>query len=232
MNMQKAASDSAKNTLAMVETTKRVIKTSQSIPDASFFVNLIKSGKLSKLEDIGQAIQLTTDLPEAVTELGGLLSPIAELASGFSPLSEKALAAVEEVIAYPWNKYAKELQADSSGKLKKRLVEIQTLFKSQLQKPLKDISTGVSNLQVLTESSPVKPGNFQYDSGIVSYNRWTELSMDVPCMKKARSKFELSGFKTFYDSRQFYSCKFGPQQIPWPDHYIPYIKFRVGSADN
>lgn len=232
MNMQKAASGSAKNALAMVETTKMVIKTSESIPDASFFINLIKSGKLSKLEDIGQTIRLTTDLPEAVTELGGLLSPIAELATGFAPLSEKALAAVEEVIAYPWNKHAKELQADSSGSLKKRLVEIQTLFKTQLQKPLKDVNTGVSNLQVLTESSPVKPGNFQYDSGIVSYNRWTELSMDVPCMKKARSKFELSGFKTFYDSRQFYSCKFGPQQIPWPDHYIPYIKFRVGSADN
>ncbi|XEV01194.1 hypothetical protein FSHL1_006481 [Fusarium sambucinum] len=232
MNMQNAASDSAKNALVMVERTKRVIKTSESIPQASFFVNLIQSGKLSKLEDIGQAIQLTTDLPEAVAELRGLLSPIADLATGFKPLSEKALAAIEEVIAYPWNKHAKELQADSSGNLKKGLVEIQSLFKTQLQKPLKDVNTGVSNLQVLAESSPVKPGNFQYDSGIVSYNRWTELAMDVPCMKKARSKFELSGFKTFYDSRQFYSCKFGPQQIPWPDHYIPYIKFRVGSTDS
>ncbi|KAM0205516.1 hypothetical protein ACHAQI_009076 [Fusarium lateritium] len=232
LNMQQAAADSAKNALAMVERTKKVIKVSESIPDSSFFIKLIKSGKLSKLEDIGQAIQLTTELPQAVAQLGGLLSPISELATGYEPLSKKALAAVEEVIAYSWSKYAKELQADSSGNLKKRLVEIQTLFKTQLQKPLKDINTGVSNLQVLTESSPVKPGNFHYDSGIVSYNRWTELSMDVPCMKKARSKFELSGFKTFYDSRQFYSCKFGPQQIPWPDHHIPYIKFRVGSTDS
>ncbi|KAH7129456.1 hypothetical protein B0J13DRAFT_588355 [Dactylonectria estremocensis] len=226
-NIRQAADTAATAAPEMISVVKKTIGVAKTIPGSSFFTDLIKSGALTKVEDMLESFQIVKELPESVAELEETISPVEDLVSNYEALGINALAAVEDVISFSWAPYAKELKADSSGKLRKGLIEIQKLFKTGLLKPVRDLKADIKGLKDVLATSPIKKGDFEFKAGITDYQRWTTLSMDAPCAKEGKSNFELSGFKTSFSYPKFYSCKYGPQEIPWPSHFVPYIKFKM-----
>ncbi|KAF5001489.1 hypothetical protein FDECE_10927 [Fusarium decemcellulare] len=227
-NIRKAADTAANAVPKLVERAETIIKVADSIPGEDFIIELITSGSLTKIDDIIEAVQITKELPKAAAELQAIISPIGELASGYQTFSADALKVIEEVISVSWEDYRKEFEADVSGQLQAGLTEIQTLVRTELDEPLRNLTTAIKELTDVLDLFPIKDGLFELDTGVSSYKRWSAITMDVPCTKAGRAKFEISGFKTSFDYPKFYSCQYGPKRIPWPNHHIPYIKFRIG----
>ncbi|KAF4461867.1 hypothetical protein FALBO_11326 [Fusarium albosuccineum] len=227
-NIRKAADTAANAVPKLVDRAEMIIKVADSIPGEDFIIKLITSGSLTKIDDIIEAIQITKELPKAAAELQAIISPIGELASGYQTFSADALKVIEEVISVSWEDYRKEFEADVSGQLQAGLTEIQTLVRTELDEPLRNLMTAIKDLTDVLDLFPIKDGLFELDTGVSSYKRWSAITMDVPCTKAGRANFEISGFKTSFDYPKFYSCQYGPKRIPWPNHHIPYIKFRIG----
>ncbi|KAK7424080.1 hypothetical protein QQX98_000690 [Neonectria punicea] len=226
-SVQQAADVAATAAPEMIGVVDKTIAVANKVPASSFFMDLIKSGSLTKVEDMLQSFQIVKDLPNSVAELEDIISPIETLVSNYESLGANALTAVQGVVSFSWDPYAKELKADPSGKLREGLLEIQKTFKTKLLPPLSDLNTDIKALKDVLVTSPVKKGKFEFKAGVVDYQRWTSVSMDAPCAKQVKSNFELGGYKTSYAYPSFYSCEYGPQDIPWPNHFVPYIKFTL-----
>lgn len=211
----------------MISVVDKTIGVAKKVPGSSFFTDLVKSGSFTKVDDMLESFQIVKDLPDSVAELEDIISPVEGLVSNYEALATNTLAAVESVVSFTWDAYAKELKKDSSGKLKKGLIEMQKTFITELLPPIRDLKADIKGLKDVLATSPVKKGKFKFKAGVADYQRWTTLSMDAPCAKESKSNFEIGGYKTSFSYPKFYSCEYGPQDIPWPNHYVPYIKFKT-----
>ncbi|KAF4978859.1 hypothetical protein FZEAL_4819 [Fusarium zealandicum] len=226
-SIRDAADTAASAAPELITEAQKTIATAKTIPDAGFFMNLIKSGVLRKPEDIPKAIPIVQKFPKSVAQMKDIVAPIDQLVSGYETLTADAQAAIKDVINFSWTPYAKELNADASGKLKKGLTEIQSLFKAQLNEPVTDLAAGIKALKDSLADFPVNKDNFAFDIGMTTYNRWSYVTVDAPCSKKLSKTFQLGGFKKTFNYVQIYSCPWGPQEITWPDHLVPYVKIQM-----
>ncbi|KAH6970565.1 hypothetical protein BKA56DRAFT_678549 [Ilyonectria sp. MPI-CAGE-AT-0026] len=227
-HIREAADVAAKAAPEMISVVDKTIGVAKKVPGSSFFTDLVKSGSLTKVDDMLESFQIVKDLPDSVAELEDIIAPVEGLVSSYEALATNTLAAVESVVSFTWDAYAKELKKDSSGKLQKGLIEMQKTFKTELLPPLRELKADIKDLKDVLATSPVKKGKFKFKAGVADYQRWTTLSMDAPCAKQSKSDFEIGGYKTSFSYPKFYSCEYGPQDIPWPNHYVPYIKFKSG----
>ncbi|KAH7125979.1 hypothetical protein EDB81DRAFT_663419 [Dactylonectria macrodidyma] len=225
-SIRQAADVAATAAPEMISVVDKTIGVAKKVPSSSFFTDLVKSGSFTKVEDMLESFQIVKELPESVAELEDIIASVVALVSNYEALGKNALAAVEDVVSFSWDAYAKELKKDSSGKLRKGLIGIQKTFRTELLQPLRDLKADIKDLKDVLATSPIKKGSFKFDVGVADYQRWTTLSMDAPCAKKGKSNFEIGGYKTSFSYPQFYSCEYGPKDIPWPNHYVPYIKFK------
>ncbi|KPM42097.1 hypothetical protein AK830_g4474 [Neonectria ditissima] len=226
-SIQEAAGVAAKAAPEMISVVDKTIAVTKNVPTSKYLMGLITSGALTKIEDVLQSFQIVEDLPNSVAELEDIISPIETLVSNYESLGKNALAAVKGVVSFSWDAYAKELKVDPSGKLREGLLEIQKTFKAKLLPLLSDLNADIKDLKDVLATSPVKKGEFQFKAGVADYQRWMSVSMDAPCAKQVKSNFELGGYKTSYAYPSFYSCEYGPQNIQWPNHFVPYIKFTL-----
>ncbi|WPD22677.1 MAG: hypothetical protein SD837_21135 [Candidatus Electrothrix scaldis] len=63
-------------------------------------------------------------------------------------------------------------------------------------------------------------------AGSMTYQRWTDVSFDVPCSKKGKKCLKAAGFKECLEYPMLYSCKY-EKRIPFPNHHIPYLQIKL-----
>ena len=62
-------------------------------------------------------------------------------------------------------------------------------------------------------------------AGIVSYNQWADLNVELPCSKMERWESSLLGHTVSADIPKFYSCDFS-YKLPLPNEHIPYLRIK------
>ncbi|CAE7198761.1 unnamed protein product [Symbiodinium pilosum] len=62
-------------------------------------------------------------------------------------------------------------------------------------------------------------------AGIVSYNQWADLNVELPCSKMERWESSLLGQTVSADIPKFYSCDFS-YKLPLPNEHIPYLRIK------
>jgi hypothetical protein len=211
----------------MISIADKAIEVTKKVPNSGFFMDLIQSGSFTKVTDILESIQIVKKLPESVKEIEATVGPVQELVFKYEPLVKTVSATVKEVTSFSWTPYTKEHQADSSGKLRGLLTGLQNTIQLQLGESLDDLTTEIKNLKDALATFPVSKSKFDYDADVTYYSRWSEVSVPAPCSKQNKANFELSGYKTSYNYPSFYRCDYGPQRVPWPRHFVPYMKIKM-----
>ncbi|KAI8662104.1 hypothetical protein NCS56_01013600 [Fusarium sp. Ph1] len=226
-NIRQSADKAASAIPEMISIADKAIEVTKKVPNSGFFMDLIQSGSFTKVTDILESIQIVKKLPESVKEIEATVGPVQELVSKYEPLVKTVSATVKEVTSFSWTPYIKELEADSSGKLRGLLTGLQNTIQLQLGESLDDLTTEIKNLKDALATFPVSKSKFDYDADVTYYSRWSEVSVPAPCSKQNKANFELSGYKTSYNYPSFYRCDYGPQRVPWPRHFVPYMKIKM-----
>ncbi|KAL2681408.1 hypothetical protein Neosp_009019 [[Neocosmospora] mangrovei] len=151
----------------MISVADKAIEVTKKVPNPSFFLNLIQSGSFTKVTDMLESIQIVKKLPESVQELEDNVGPVQELVSKYEPLVKTISAVVKEVTSFSWTPYTKELQADSSGKLRGLLTGLQNTIQLQLGESLDDLTTEIKNLKDALATLPIGKSKFDYDADSV-----------------------------------------------------------------
>ena len=81
---------------------------------------------------------------------------------------------------------------------------------------LTELFSGLENLRI---RQPV------ITAGIQTYNRWSDVSFDVPCTRTGSRCFSLAGQKQCVDYPEVYGCRY-ETEVPFPNHHIPYVRVR------
>lgn len=92
--------------------------------------------------------------------------------------------------------------------------------------PVGDLTNAIGRLGDVLDSFPIKDGNFGLQTGIASYRRYSTVSLDVPCTRQRQASYSIAGYQKSFDYPEFYSCPYH-NQIPWPNHHIPFAKMRI-----
>jgi hypothetical protein len=212
----------------MVKLTRATIDAAESIPDTDYLIKLILAGKLKKIGDMLESLKITKELPKLAVDLQEATYTIVEFVTKYSSRGQETVKVLEEVLSTAWEGYPLEFTTDSSGNVRAGLVEMQSIIRQEVQAPFRNVTDAIKALTKTLDSFPIKDGKFSFKAGVASYRRWSTVSMDLPCTRRATKKYEIAGVKGSFDYPEFYSCPYGPKTIPWPNHHIPYIKFRVG----
>ncbi|KAM0420342.1 hypothetical protein ACHAPT_011884 [Fusarium lateritium] len=226
-NIREAAEKATKAIPELISIVDKAIVLTKDVPDSKFFMDLVKSGAISKVDDMLESIQIARKLPESIQEIQDIIAPVQELVSKYENLAITVATAIKDVTSFSWTPYTKELQADSSGKLRGALTGVQNTVQLQLGESLGDLTAAMKDLRHALDTLPIKKTKIDYDTGVTYYKRWSSISVDAPCAKESKSNFEIGGFKTSYSYPSFYSCEYGPQDISWPPHFIPYLKIKL-----
>ncbi|KAH7111683.1 hypothetical protein B0J13DRAFT_534312 [Dactylonectria estremocensis] len=226
-DIKKAADTVAEVVPKLIDQTHTVIEVTETVPDAQFLLDMIEAGNLRKISDIFEAIQVTKELPKLAAELREAISPVGKLITDYRGQGEDALALLKDVVSISWEDYANEFKANSTHELRTGLIEIQSIIQSDLQEPLQNLTEAIQGLSDVFSTFPIKEGRFQLEAKVASYQRWSTVSMDMPCSKWERQTFKRNGFRASFDYPKFWRCPYGPKRLPWPNHHIPYIKFRI-----
>ncbi|CAG7563237.1 unnamed protein product [Fusarium equiseti] len=225
---QKGAEEVVKAVPQLVYLTRSAIDITHSIPDMEDITNLIISGRITKIQDIVETIQITKELPKIVKDLQDAARPILNVKTKLQGGGEKTLALLQDIVSSSWDRYPFEFTTDANGDVRASVQEIQNLIRDDLEFPLQNVTSTLRALDDIFKDFPIKKGQFDFQAGVSSYSRWSMVSMHLPCTRQKTARYEVAGgFKGSFSYPEIYACPFGPRELPWPNHHIPYFKFRL-----
>ncbi|KAM3517205.1 hypothetical protein MY4038_010329 [Beauveria bassiana] len=226
---QEGAQKAAEVVPQLTELTHSAIDLAGAIPDVDDLIKLIFTGKLRRIQDILEAIQIAKKLPDIVGAIQDAANPIIGLVNIFDGRGGRALELLQEVLSHSWENHLPESMADSTpSDVRAGVLEIQGAIREELELPLRNVTESVSTLTSLFEGVPIKKGQFRFQAGVSSYRRWSTVSMDLPCTRKRRAHYKVAGgFTGSFDYREVYGCPSGEIEIPRPNHHIPYFRFSI-----
>lgn len=200
-----------------------------------FFQNL-----KSKVENIQKQSQKTLDALDGVLEAldSSVTAVVEHLQEGKVPLLDavKQISDLREV--KDLFDSLENLKAEAAG-VKERAEEL-----DGLKMELKDLGTaddcGLSDLlddlkeipslkdwvaapTRMMEALDINANSVQ--AGIVSYNQWADLNVELPCSKMERWESSLLGHTVSADIPKFYSCDLS-YKLPLPNEHIPYLRIK------
>jgi len=190
-------------------------------------LNSINSGQLKKIGDIGKALQIGKDLPKLVDDLTQALPTVTKFVVQLEPQGSKLLNSLNEIVSNVWLDDP-QVTNEAAKTGRESILRIQTLFRGQIFSILQDLTAKFTRIYSALTSLPFHCRSLSMDVSVASYQRWSAISFDLPCTRTKREKLtvpEDSPDRSI--TRNFYSCLYS-NKIEWPNHHIPYIKFRFG----
>lgn len=119
-----------------------------------------------------------------------------------------------------------EFTTDSSGDVRVGMVEIQNLIRDEINEPLQNDTNAFQAMENALSTLPFKNGYFYSKAGVASYSRWNNFALDMPCSTTGYQEYSFAGMTKKIPYPKFYACNYSGG-ITWPNHHIPYIKFRI-----
>lgn len=222
-----AVGDIVETIAKLVKLIENVLDALEAIPDANSLIDLIKSGELKKIADIGKALQIGKDLPKLVHDLTQALPTVTDFVVRLEQQGPKLLNSLNEIVSNVWLDDP-QVTNEAAKNGRESILRIQTLFRGQILSILRDLRTKSTRIYSALTSLPFHGRSLSIDVNVASYQRWSPISFDLPCTRTARKKYTVAGgFSGSFDYPEFYSCPYS-NKIEWPNHHIPYLKLRFG----
>ncbi|MCJ1365343.1 hypothetical protein MMC16_004464 [Acarospora aff. strigata] len=222
-----AVEDIVEAVTRMVKLVENVLVALEVIPDADSLIQLITSGQLKKIADIGQALKVGKDIPNLVKDLTDALPTVTGFVARLEQQGPKLKDSFTETGSDVWLNDP-QVASEAAGNARAGILRIQTLFRGPIVSTITDLTSRTTQIYTALTTLPFHGRSLSLDVSVASYQRWSPISLDLPCTRTATKKFTVAGgFSGSFDYPQFYSCPYS-NKIEWPNHHIPYLKFRFG----
>jgi phosphotransferase system HPr-like phosphotransfer protein len=209
----------------MTQITRNAIKYTTTPADETYYLNLMNEYHINSLRDVIKAFRVTQYLPQAAEDLKKLTGTF-NLISNHAGAAKAGATSINQIISVNWAKNSELSKTASGRKVRDGLINIQKSFRNDLKGPLDNLIKANKAVEDILVQLPLRKKRLEFASGGVSYNRWTNARMPVPCKKEATKSYSLGGFSKDYTYQQVQACEFGPAKVPFIKHVIPYIKYR------
>ena len=196
-----------------------------AIPDSMSFMGLITSGQIKKLSDIWKAFSVAEQFPKLVNDLRSAVPGLTNVATRVQTLAPQIQHDLVEILSESWLNDP-GIAAEVTGDAKKAVERVQTLLRNRLVGIVDDTVKKGTAFFASTAALPFHGAHFSVEARVASYQRWSDASFDLPCSRTKTEHYEVAGFKGSFDYPEFYNCRQGPYKVPWPNHHIPYLRFR------
>lgn len=174
----------------------------------SGIVQLIVPGKIKKVEDVGQLLQVAKRVPNLFKDIQAVIPTIQSTAQDVpSPapnLGEFLDSSCESV----------------SAPVKEAIAKVQACIRKNLLNKVDAIIAKSTQVHDIVNGLISRAVDVTLDVKVASCQRWSDISLDLPCSRMGRKEYSLSGYKTSFDYPEFYSCPYS-NRIPFPNHHIP-----------
>ncbi|KLO95493.1 Uncharacterized protein LW93_8033 [Fusarium fujikuroi] len=213
--------------------TVQLRKDIKKYPEAASLVSMIKQGKFKKISDIFLFVPIVHRVPALAKQIKTDLSPLQDVIKQYKQPSGDAH---ENVWSLSWSNVIwpdTELTSDSpeaDAALIAELDAVDELVRNYLSSPLLSYSNGMFMIDAELRGFSVVNGSFAMENKVVTYNRWTTISMDMPCSKKETKVYKKSGLQKSFSWRTYFKCKVAPVTAYFPKTHVPYIRIRGGAG--
>ncbi|RBQ76468.1 hypothetical protein FVER14953_03334 [Fusarium verticillioides] len=202
-------------------------------PEATSLVSMIKQGKFKKISDIFLFMPIVQRIPELAKQIKADLSPLQDVVNEYKQLSGETH---DNVWSLSWSNIIwpdTELTSDSpeaDAALITELDAVDTLVRDYLSSPVRVYSDGMFMMDAELRGFSVVNGSFAMETKVATYNRWTTISMDMPCSEKETKVYKKSGLQKSFSWRSYFKCKVAPVTAYFPKTHVPYIRIRGGAG--
>jgi hypothetical protein len=90
--------------------------------------------------------------------------------------------------------------------------------------PVTDLAKAIKSLDDALSKFPLRKKNLELKYGAAQYARYCLQDFQAPCSKEVTQEFELNGFSDSFTYTQLDACQFGPKEISFPHHHLPWIR--------
>ncbi|KAK2692309.1 hypothetical protein QWA68_008184 [Fusarium oxysporum] len=219
-----AAGKSLANIPKMTQITRNAIKYTTPPSDEAYYLNLMKEYQINSLRDAIKAFRVTQYLPQAAEDLKKLTGTF-NLISNHAGASKTAATSINQILSVKWARNSELSKTSSGRKVRDGLISIQRSFRNDLKGPPDNLIKANKAVEDILIQLPLRKKRLEFSSVGVSYSRWTNARMPVPC-KRTQSFIRLGGFPASYTYQQVQACEFGPTKVPFIKNVIPYMKYR------
>ncbi|KAF5979497.1 hypothetical protein FCOIX_5325 [Fusarium coicis] len=202
-------------------------------PETTSLVSMIKQGKFKKISDIFLFMPIVQRIPELAKQIKTDLSPLQDVVKGYKQLSGETH---DNLWSLSWSNIIwpdTELTSDSpeaDAALITELDAVDTLVRDYLSSPVRVYSDGMFIMDAELRGFSVVNGSFAMETKVATYNRWTTISMDMPCSKKETKVYKKSGLQKSFSWKTYFKCKVAPVTAYFPKTHVPYIRIRGGAG--
>lgn len=180
---------------------------------------LIKDKKLTKVDDIGQLLQLPKKLPSLFSDMRSAIEALQGTAKDLQTRAPQ----LGDILDSSWQ--------SESAQVKDAIKAIQTSVRNNLLEKVNAITGRVNQVQEILNGLVGRGLDPKIDVKVTSYSRWTEVSMDMPYAKWTRGTYSIAGFDQPFDYPEFFSYPYA-KSFSFPNHHIPYIRIELGDTNN
>lgn len=194
---------------------------------------MIKQGKFKKISDIFLFMPIVQRVPELAKQIKTDLSPLQDIIKKYKQPSGEAQG---NTWSLSWSNIIwpdTELTSDSpeaDAALIDELNAVDELVTKYLSSHLLAYSNGMVIMDAELRGFSVVNGSFAMETKVAAYNRWTTISMDMPCSKKETKVYKKSGLQKSFSWRTYFKCKVAPVTAYFPKTHVPYVRIRGGAG--
>ncbi|KAF5671851.1 hypothetical protein FCIRC_8596 [Fusarium circinatum] len=168
--------------------------------------------------------------PDAQSKLDSIfksnLTGTFNLISNHAGAAKTAATSISQILSVNWAKNAQLSKTASGRKVRDGLINIQKSFRNDLKGPLDNLIKANKAVEDILIQLPLRKKRLEFSSGGVSYNRWINAQMPVPCKKEKTYSQTIGGFSASMPYEEVQACEFGPQKVSFIRTVIPYMKYR------
>lgn len=201
----------------MADLISSVIDAASAPMNTETLIQMVTNGTVHSISDITKVLRIAHDLPQLMRDLQSSLPAAATFIIDFGKKSQQVRDSLNEVLS--------QETATLENAARTRISAIQSLFQSQALSVLDSINAAFATATQILTKLPVGGNSVSVEVKVASYQRWSFISLDMPCLRSGRKSFTLGGFTQSFPYPEFYRCPYS-EKIPWPNHHIPYIAIK------
>ncbi|KLO85083.1 unnamed protein product [Fusarium fujikuroi] len=220
-----AAGKSLVNIPKMKQITQNAIKYTTTPADEAYYLNLMTEYHVNSLRDVIKAFRVTQYLPQAADDLKKLTGTF-NLISNHAGAAKTAATSINQIQSVNWAKNSELSKTASGRKVRDGLINIQKSFRNDLKGPLDNLIKANKAVEDILVQLPLRKKRLEFSFGGVSYSRWIEAKMPVPCKKDQTYSKTIGNYTGRMNYQEIQACEFGPQKVPFIKTVIPYMKYR------
>ncbi|KAH7129525.1 hypothetical protein B0J13DRAFT_530301 [Dactylonectria estremocensis] len=220
-----AGAKAGKNIPRAKQLTQMCLTSATTPADEAYYYNLFLTYNFGSTADLPKALQLVEDLPAAASELKTLVAPMSDLTK-HSTRARGVQSHLNGILSQNWKANKELSKTKASRKVRDGFVQIQTLVKRDLRPPVNDLIKTLAALHSELDKFPLRRKKLEFKYGAAPYERWSTQEWEVPCAQEVYHEFEQGGFTVGQYFTEIEVCDFGPNRVTFPDHHLPFIKYR------